>query len=255
LTAVSGTPANATQFQIGATTADTAANFASTLTGQLQTAGQTTLAAASNVTAAKGFFAGQGEQVQRVAVDTATSSYYNATGYETAAQTSADTVQWYTGEDSNGAARASVSSKVDDTTNVSYGSEANESGFVNLIRSLAVQSIQTYPTTTDADVATSKAKFDAIAASQASTLSIANDNKAGSLTSIGLDLGLAQTTLKNLSDQHTAYSAQLQDVVGNIEQADPADVASQLLALQTRLSASYQAVSMISQLQLANYLK
>jgi flagellin-like hook-associated protein FlgL len=255
LTAVTGTPANPGEFQIGATPDDTAANIEAALRGRLQTEGSTTLAVASNYAAADGFFNGQGAGVQRVAVDTTSNTYYAATGYETPAQTAADTVSWYTGEDSNGAARASVTSKVDDSVNVSYGAEASENGFARLVRALAVQSIQTYPNATEADTAASKAKFDAVANGQSRLLSAASDGSPGSIASIGVDLGLAQTTLKNLSDRHTAYAAQLQDVIGGIENADPTQVASALLELQTRLSASYSAVAMISQLQLANYLR
>jgi len=252
--AVTGTPQNPGEFQIGADANATAANFNTALNSSLQTEGSTKLAVASNYAAANNFFNSSGQTVQRVAVDTATNSYYNATGYESAAQTAGDTVQWYTGENSANA-RASVSTKVDDSTNVSYGAEANEYGFTQLVRSLAVQSIQTYPTTDDATTEASQAKFDAVAAGQQANLSAANDSTPGSIASISVDLGLAQTTLKDLSDRHTAYSAQLQDVLSNAEQADPNEIASALLELQTRLSASYSATAMISQLQLANYLK
>jgi flagellin-like hook-associated protein FlgL len=255
LKAVSGTPQNPGEFQIGATTADTAANMSAALQSSLQTEGSTTLAVASNYEAANNFFNGQGQSVQRVAVDSATNTYYAATGYESAAQTANDTVSWYTGEDSNGNARASVSTKVDDTTNVNYGVEANEAGFTQLVRSLAVQSIQTYPSSTDAETNASQAKFDAVAVGQQKNLSAANDSTAGSIASITVDLGLAQTTLGDLSDRHSAYSAQLQDVLSNDETADPNEIASELLELQTRLSASYSATAMISQLQLVNYLK
>jgi flagellin-like hook-associated protein FlgL len=255
LKAVTGTPQNPGEFQIGATTADTAANLSAALQSSLQTEGSTTLAVASNFAAANGFFTGQGESIQRVAVDPVSGDFYAATGYEPAAQAVGHTVQWYTGEDSNGAARASVSTKVDDSTNVSYGVEANEAGFTQLVRNLAVTSIQNLPSTTDAQTNVSQAKFDALATRVGTNLSGANDSTAGSIASITVDLGLAQVTLKNLSDRHTAYSAQLKDVLSNAEQADPNEVASALLELQTRLSASYAATAMISQLQLANYLK
>ena len=255
LTAVTGTPQNPGEFQIGATTDDTATNLQSALQSSLLGDGQTKLAAASNYAAAENFFNGQGQDVQRVAIDTATNSYYHATGYESAAQTASDTVRWYQGEDSNGAARQSVSTKVDDDTTVSYGVEANEFGMTQLVRSLAVQAIQSYPTTDDATTAVSKAKYDAVAAGQIGALSSLNDSTPGSIASIGIDLGLAQTTLKNLSDRHTSYTAQLQTILDQAETADPNEVASALLALQTRLSASYSATAMISQLQLVNYLK
>ena len=255
MTAVTGTPTNPGEFQIGADPATTAANFQAALTSSIQGDTPSKLAAASNYAAANNFFNGSGESVQRVAIDPVTNSYATATGYETPAQTASDTVQWYTGENSATNARASVSTKVDSTVNVNYGVEANEEGFTSLVRSLAVQSIQNYPTTDATTTAASQAKFNAIAAGQTSSLSEADDSTPGSLTSIGVDLGLAQTTLQNLSDQHASYSTQLQDIVANAENADPNEVASQILQVQTSLEASYSVMSMVSQLQLANYLK
>jgi flagellar hook-associated protein 3 FlgL len=255
LKAVSGTPVNPGEYQIGADTTATAANFKAALQTSLQTDGQTKLAAASNLQAANDFFNGQGTVTKRVAVDTGTNTFYAATGYETAAQTKATTVQWYTGQDSNGAARTSVSTKVDDTANVNYGVEANEIGFTKLVRSLAVQSIQTYPTTTPAQTAISQAKYDAVASAQVTNLTASQTGTAGSIASIIVDLDLSQTTLKDLTTRHTAYSAQLQTVLTDAEAADPSTVASALLELQTRLSASYSATAMISHLQLVDYLK
>jgi flagellar hook-associated protein 3 FlgL len=255
MTAVTGTPANPGEFQIGADTATTAANFQAAMTSSIQSTTPSTLAAASNYAAANNFFSGSGQTVQRVAIDPVGGTYATATGYETDAQTASDTVQWYTGENSATNARASVSTKVDSSVNVNYGVEANEEGFTNLVRSLAVQSIQTYPTTDAATTAASQAKFDAIAGGQTSMLSEADDSTPGSLTSIGVDLGLAQSTLSNLSDQHASYSTQLQDIVSNAENSDPNEVASEILQVQTQLEASYSVMSMVSQLQLANYLK
>jgi flagellar hook-associated protein 3 FlgL len=152
-------------------------------------------------------------------------------------------------------ARGSVTAKIDDGTIVSYGVEANETGTVNLVRSLAVQSIQTYPTPDAATTALSKAKFDAIANGQLSRLSAGNDSRPGSLATMAVDLGLVQKTVKDTSDRHTAYTAQLQTVLANAEVADPAQVTEALLQLQTRLQASYQATAIIGQLQLSNYIK
>lgn len=255
LTATTGTP-GAGQFQIGADTATTAANFQTALQGSIQADTPTKLAAASNYAAAENFFNGSGESVQRVAIDPVTNSYATATGYESASQTASDTVQWYTGENSatSSASRASVTTKVDGSASVNYGVQASENGISKLVRSLAVQAIQTYPTTDDATTAASQAKFDIVANDTQSALSGAQDGQPGSLTSIGVDLGLAQSTLKNLSDQHSAYSTQLQNIIANNEQADPNQVASELLQVQTQLQASYSAMSMVSQLQLANYL-
>jgi flagellin-like hook-associated protein FlgL len=254
LTATTGTP-KAGQFQIGGDTTATAANFQAALKSAIQADTPTKLAAASNVAAAANFFNSSGQAVQRAAVGP-DGTYATATGFETPSQTASDTVQWYTGENSTSSAgaRSSVTTKVDSTVKVTYGVEANEQGIAQLVRSLAVQAIQTYPTTDDATTSASQAKFDIIASDTQSALSGANASAPGSLTAIGVDLGLAQVTLKNLTDQHTSYSTQLQNIIANNEQADPNQVASELLQVQTQLQASYSAMAMVSQLQLANYL-
>jgi flagellin-like hook-associated protein FlgL len=254
LTATTGTP-GAGQFQVGADNTATAANFQAALKSAIQADTPTKLAAASNVAAANNFFNGSGQGVRRAALGP-DGTYATATDFEGPPQTASDTVQWYTGENSasSAAARASVTTKVDGAVNVNYGVEANEQGIGQLVRSLAVQAIQTYPTDTDADTAASRAKFDIIANATQSALSGVNATAPGSLTAIGVDLGLTQATLKNLTDQHASYSTQLQNIIATNEQADPNEVASQLLQLQTQLQASYSAMAMVSKLQLANYL-
>jgi flagellin-like hook-associated protein FlgL len=254
LTATTGTP-KAGQFQVGGDTTATAANFQAALKSAIQADTPTKLAAASNVAAANDFFNGSGQSVQRAAVGP-DGTYATATDFETPLQTASDTVQWYTGQNSASSAdaRASVTTKVDGAVKVTYGVEANEQGIAQLVRSLAVQAIQTYPTSDDATTSASRAKFDIIASDTQSALNGSQATAPGSLTAIGVDLGLTQATLKNLSDQHASYSTQLQNILANNEQADPNEVASQLLQIQTQLQASYSAMAMVSKLQLANYL-
>jgi flagellin-like hook-associated protein FlgL len=254
LTATTGTP-KAGQFQIGGDTTATAANFQAALKSAIQADTPTKLAAASNVAAANDFFNGTGQVVRRAAVGP-DGTYATATDFETPTQTASDTVQWYTGENnaSSAGARASVTTKVDGAVKVTYGVEANEQGIAQLVRSLAVQAIQTYPTSDDATTSASQAKFDIIASDTQSALSGPQATAPGSLTAIGVDLGLTQVTLKNLTDQHASYKTQLENIISNNEQADPNQVASELLQVQTQLQASYSAMAMVSKLQLANYL-
>jgi hypothetical protein len=198
LTATTGTP-GAGQFQVGADTTATAANFQAALKSAIQADTPTKLAAASNVAAANDFFNSSGQGVRRAAVGP-DGTYATATDFETPTQTASDTVQWYNGESSasSAGARASVTTKVDGAVKVTYGVEANEQGIAQLVRSLAVQAIQTYPTDSDANTAASRAKFDIVANDTQSALSGVNATAPGSLTAIGVDLGLTQVTLKNL---------------------------------------------------------
>jgi len=160
-----------------------------------------------------------------------------------------NTVLWYTGGDSANA-RASVAAKVDDSVTVNYGAQANESGTLNLVRSYAVMAIQNFSATDP----NAQAVFDGIASRNQDRMSTLNESQPGSIESVTTELDNVNTTLSSLSTRQTNYSAQLTGMLSNIETVPEEDVAAQILALQTRLEASYQATSTIAHLSLVNYL-
>lgn len=243
LKAVTGTP-GAGEFQIGADLDSTAANFASSMGASLEDAGATTLAAASTYAAAENFFNGQGEAVMRVSGSPAET----ATGL--VAATSADTVMWYRGADAADA-RGSVRAKVDEGSVVRYGVQANESGIVNLVRSLAAMAVETFP---PAD-STSKGRYDAMASRQVSQLAESNASTPGSIETIAVELGMARSSAGTASERLTAYSAQVTDMLADAEGVDLEQVAMEILATKTRLEASYATASMVSQLSLVNFMR
>jgi flagellar hook-associated protein 3 FlgL len=67
-------------------------------------------------------------------------------------------------------------------------------------------------------------------------------------------LANAQTTMSTTSALQTQTQSSLQDIVSQVETVSPDQVASQILALQTNLQASYQTTSMLSQLSLVKFL-
>lgn len=246
LKAVTGEPAGPGEFRIGADEEETAANFAAALEDRLLTLGGTTLAAASTYAAAENFFNGRGEPVLRVEGP----SFESATAL--VAGTEADTVFWYTGTDSPGNPRQSVTARVDEHTVVGYGVEANERGIVELIRNLAAFAAETFDPKNDP---TANERFDIMAKTQRSRLSEASNNTPGSIDMIAMELGVARNTLGNVDDRHTAYKAQLQTMLADLEQAPLEQVAMEALALRTRLEASYATMAMVSQLSLVNFVR
>lgn len=146
--------------------------------------------------------------------------------------------------------RESVSAQVDEATRVNYGVQASESGLLKLVRTLASMSVETYPA---ADV-TARGRFDAMAVRQQSEMSEGNNAAAGSVEIIAMELGLAQATAKQAQDRHTDYTAQLENLLSDVETVSKEEVAVEILALQTRLQASYQVTAMVSQLSLVNFL-
>lgn len=232
------------EFLIGADADATAANFQTALNGELDRIGKTQLEAASVYAAADNFFAGQGETAMRVDGP----PFETATGL--VAATDADTVTWYTGEDATGRARDSVKAKVDDGTTVSYGVQANEKGIVDLIRSLAAMAVEDYPS---GDVNANE-RFVAMNKTQVSRLAAARNSNGGSLQVVALELGVAKATMGKAGERHVAYNGQLDSLLAGIESVSVEEVAMKLFSLQTRLQASYQTTSIVSQLSLVNYM-
>ena len=146
--------------------------------------------------------------------------------------------------------RQSVTAQVDDATRVSYGMEANESGFLRLMRTMGSMAVETYP---DSD-ASSKGRFDTMAIRQQSQLSEGHNSEPGSIEILTMELGVARSTLDNSTKRHTDYKAQLDNLLSDVETVSKEDVAMEILALQTRLQASYQVTSMVSKLSLVNFM-
>jgi len=230
-------------FVIGPDADTTAANFNTALHDRVKTIAEGKMVSASAYAASENFFYGQGGQPMRVDGP----PYDTATGL--IAGTDANTIFWYKGEDSTDP-RHTVTAKVGESTSVAYGVQANEGGLVNLVQSLAAMSIQTF---TDADP-TSTDRYSAMISRNTERLAETGDN-GGSIAIIAVELGLAKSTAGAIDERHTDHKAQLGNMVQDIEEAPTETVAMELLALKTRLEASYQTTSMLSQLSLVNYLK
>lgn len=183
--------------------------------------------------------------------------------------------------------RQSVTAQVDDATRVSYGMEANESGFLRLMRTMASMTVEQYPTEESiratheparlaamalpdgplrvaaledyekaitTDLRSAMGRFDAMAIRQQSALSESHNSEGGSIEILTMELGVARNTLNTSTKRHTDYKAQLDNLLSDVETVSKEDVAMEILALQTRLQASYQVTSMVSQLSLVNFI-
>ncbi|MBJ3783903.1 hypothetical protein [Devosia sediminis] len=162
--------------------------------------------------------------------------------------------------DAEGNPRQSVTAAVEDSGRVAYGMQANESGYLRMMRSLAAMTVETYPEITNAadpnsvDLDPAKQRFDAMARRQQLELSESRNSERGSIELITMELGVARAGLKAAGDRHTNYKAQLDNLLSDVETVNKEDVAMEILALQTRLTASYQMTAMVSKLSLVNYL-
>src|ERR1700728_1974748 len=242
LTATTTSPPPAGSFTIGTTPAATAANLQTALQTSINTVANTSLVAASAMQASSNFF---DQPPQRVSV-TPPGTFATATSL--VAGTSANTVSWYTGGTTTGSARATQVAQIGPGQTVAYGIQANEQGIASQLQAIAAFAAFTVsPTSTNA-----AAQVSAMSASVAQALSTQPNQQ--SIQDIQTDLANAQTTMSTASSLQTQTQASLQNIVSQIETVSPDQVASQILALQTSLQASYQNTSMLSQLSLVKFL-
>jgi flagellar hook-associated protein 3 FlgL len=238
LTAASATPPPAGSFAIGATPAATAANLKAALTSSIGTLANTSLVAASAITAGNNFFDQPPLRVGTTPLGAAT----------TLVNGSANTVAWYTGEAGSGSARASATARIDQSVTVQYGARANEQAIRAQLQTLAVFAAVTTSATNP------NAGGQIAALSQRVTQNLSPQPGQQTIQNIQSDLATAQLTMKDATARQKQTQAMLQNIVDQAESVSPDQVASQILALQTSLQASYQTTSMLSQLTLTKYL-
>jgi flagellar hook-associated protein 3 FlgL len=161
---------------------------------------------------------------------------------------SANTVSWYTGNSGPGSALSSASAQIDSGITIQYGAQANESAIRSQLQSLAVFSaFTTSPTGTN-----SAAQIAALSQSIATNLTPQPGQQ--TIEEIQSQFAAAQTVMSDTSARQTQSQTMLQTMVDNTETVSTQTVASEILALQTDLQASYQTTSMLSQLSLTKYL-
>jgi len=75
-----------------------------------------------------------------------------------------------------------------------------------------------------------------------------------SIQDIQSEFSVAQNTMKDATARQRQTQSTLQAMVDQAENVSPEQVASQILALQTNLQASYQTTAMLAQLSLTKFL-
>ena len=161
---------------------------------------------------------------------------------------SSNTVAWYTGNSGPGSARASATIRVDRAQTVQFGAQANEDAIRRSLQSIAVYAAVTASPTGTNSAAQIGALSDRIATS------LTPQPGQQTYQDIQTDFADAQTTMKDVQARQTQSKAALQSMIDQTENVTPAEVASQILALQNALQASYQTTSMLSKLSLTNFL-
>ena len=160
---------------------------------------------------------------------------------------SANTVAWYTGN-SGSSPRGSSTARIDPAITVQYGAQANELAIRAQLEGVAVfAAVTTSPT-----AANSGAQTSALSARTATNLT----PQAGQQTipDIQTEFGVAQALTKEASARQRQTQTLLQNIVDQTETVSTQQVASEILALQTTLQASYQTTSILAGLTLTKFL-
>ncbi|MFD1251539.1 flagellar hook-associated protein FlgL [Devosia equisanguinis] len=238
------------QFRIGANAEETAASFEAALKLKLDDVSKTTLVAASTYAAADDFFSADGVP-RRIDLS---NGIENAKGWApTTGFDSRPTIKWYNGEIGTPGdnPRLSATAQVDDSTKVGYGVRANENGLRQMVMTLAAMSIQEY----DLSDTTSQGRFSAMVERQVTNFSTDTATNDSSVEQITLQLGVVRATVGTAQARNVQFTGQLETLLGEVEQVRMEETVMQLLAIKTRLEASFQTTATVAGLSLVNYLK
>jgi hypothetical protein len=240
LTATSSSPPAAGQFTIGATIGQTATNFQAALSSGVSQIADTSLYGASAVAAGNDFF----DNNPPLRVNGAPPSSANTQ----IAGTSANTVEWYTGENGSTPALQTATATIDQGQTVSYGMRANEPALTTAIKNVAIFAATAY-SSTDPNAA---AQYSSVTSRIAGNLDGAPG--AQSISDIEGQIANAQTAMTAAQTRHAQTSTVLTNFLQSIEGVNDTQVGTQILALQTQLQASLQTTALLSKISIVNYI-
>ncbi|WGR74016.1 MULTISPECIES: flagellar protein [unclassified Bradyrhizobium] len=161
---------------------------------------------------------------------------------------SADTVKWYQGNDGPGSPRSTAMARVDDSITVQYGAQADEDAIRRQLQAIAV--FGTFSTSPTGQYSSGQVAALSLRTTQALTQQPGQQR----IEDIQTDIAMAQNTMKDATTRQTQAKAQLQSIIDQAESASPDQVASEILALQNALQASYQTTANLAQLSLVKFL-
>jgi flagellar hook-associated protein 3 FlgL len=157
---------------------------------------------------------------------------------------------WYVGDDDTGSVpngRDTAPVRADASYVVATGARANEAPLRNFMAQLGALAATSF--TNDA---AGRQAYEALGDKVRSNLAPADP--AQRIESMVMELGAATVSMNAAKERHAATENVLQDALAQNEEAKPEAVAAAILALQTRLQASYQTTSILARLSIVNYL-
>lgn len=255
LAVAGGEQANEFTFNRGATPADTAANFQTALDSALSKVANTELKAASTMRASDAVFdtapkspVPPGYQPLARVVPSA-GPPVDFTTATTVRDGTADTVAWYSGDNSSTSARSDMSSQIDENLTVRYGARANEDGYREVVQSLAAFVASDFSNST-----TENQEFYKSMAKRSYNGLTPDGDQASGIRSNHMEFVSSQRAVADAKSRYKIEESTLNAAIDGIEGVDKDAAAVKLLSLRTSLEVSYQATSITLNMSLSKYL-
>jgi flagellar hook-associated protein 3 FlgL len=234
-----GPTSGPTDFQTGATAAETATNFFNVLQSAVAKIAGTSLPAASSIAAAQNFFAASpSNPPQRVSGSPASALV---------AGTAANTVIWYTG-DQQADPRGTALARIDEASVIKVGAQANETAIGKVLANLGALAGQTLSAT---DPLT-KQRYAELSDRVKSNLG--SGSASPTIDSIRMELGMSVSQANRADQRHKTIKATFELSLSGIESISKEEVAAQFLSVQNALQASYQITASMAKLKLSDYI-
>jgi flagellin-like hook-associated protein FlgL len=142
-----------------------------------------------------------------------------------------------------GPAVPALSATIDASVNLAYGIRADDPAIRTVLNAIFALAGTNLSTTTDAG-------FREIAARAAADLSTGSQQ----ITTIASNLGVKQQTLQATKDRHSNFQTAIRTQLSDIQDVDMTEAITRLTQTQTQLQASFQLLSSLKNLTLANYI-
>ncbi len=141
------------------------------------------------------------------------------------------------------AAAGTTTVRVDDGLTVDYTVKANNQGFTNILKGLAIA----------ANLDFNSADVDGYWDLYDTAMSLI-DTGARALDIDVANLGLAANAMESAATRHEQTKVVMQDMIGKVEDVDTAEVLTRLQNMQTQLEISYRIIASMQETSLVNYL-
>ncbi|MDC9701778.1 MAG: hypothetical protein PSN37_06130 [Alphaproteobacteria bacterium] len=232
------------EFFISESAEETASSFELVLRSEISKLVDTSLAAASAITASGDFFSGSSSNPPRRIEGP---FFEKAMGF--VAGTDDNTIIWYQGDDMSSPPRESAMVQVDDQVVIAYGARADEPPIRHMMQFLGALSVEGYKNSEP----NAKERYKAFNERVARAFSFPSDIQ--DVRDIITELGLARKRLDETEIRHQASRHFFEDFLSKKEDISLEEVSTKLLAMKNQLFAIMEATSLIAQMSLVNFMR